>query len=265
MLDKIRSNIESKRYSPKPFWKFITNVKDSFAKIFKGKTSTEKNRLTKEKQFYQQFIKKSSLVFDVGANHGQKSKTFLSLGARVVAIEPQKECIADLLENFNYHPNFTLVEKGLGDKAESKTMYISTNSDMASTFSKNWQESRFKDTVKWDHTETIQLTTIEELIKKFGRPTFCKIDVEGYEIEVIKGLKSKIDVIGFEFAEESLNNCLESINILEILGYSKFNFSKEESFRMEFNEWQSTSEFTTFLKEVCDPERKEFWGDIYCK
>jgi len=50
--------------------------------------------------FYSQFITKDSLVFGVGTNIGNRVKIFLKLGANVVAIEPQEECIKVLQSSF---------------------------------------------------------------------------------------------------------------------------------------------------------------------
>jgi 16S rRNA A1518/A1519 N6-dimethyltransferase RsmA/KsgA/DIM1 with predicted DNA glycosylase/AP lyase activity len=54
--------------------------------------------------FYRQFIKPNDLVFDVGANIGNYTAIFLALGARVLAIEPQAECMAQLRARFGRHP-----------------------------------------------------------------------------------------------------------------------------------------------------------------
>jgi FkbM family methyltransferase len=265
MLNKFRRNIESRRYTTLPFWSRIIKIKDFFASTFRGKKETESARVKKEKAFYKQFISKNSLVFDIGANHGQKAKTFLFIGAKVIAVEPQIECVQDLKKNLGSHKNLTIIEKGVGEKEEVKTMFISAGSDMASTFSEDWKNSRFESMVNWDQKRAIELTTLENLISHYGIPDFCKIDVEGFETEVLKGLKSKIKVIGFEFAEESLLSCFEALEILENIGFNEFNISKEEKFVLEFSKWMSKEEFLKFLEEECDVNRKEFWGDIYCR
>lgn len=45
---------------------------------------------------YRQFVKSGDLVFDVGANVGNRTAVFLRLGARVVAVEPHASCVAEL-------------------------------------------------------------------------------------------------------------------------------------------------------------------------
>jgi 16S rRNA A1518/A1519 N6-dimethyltransferase RsmA/KsgA/DIM1 with predicted DNA glycosylase/AP lyase activity len=61
-------------------------------------------------ELYSSFVKKGSLVFDVGANEGNRTAIFLELGAKVVAVEPQAECIAKLESTFG--SKIHLVKKG---------------------------------------------------------------------------------------------------------------------------------------------------------
>src|ERR1051325_7606598 len=64
--------------------------------------------------FYKQLINPGDLVFDVGANLGNRTKAFLKLGAHVVAFEPQRMC-ADFLEAMLKNDrHFKLVKKALG-------------------------------------------------------------------------------------------------------------------------------------------------------
>jgi hypothetical protein len=52
---------------------------------------------------------------------------------------------------------------------------------------------------------------------------------------------------------------------LDQIGFKEFNFASDESFNFEFEKWQNMSEFKSYLKETCDVNRKEFWGDIYAR
>src|SRR5262245_33095825 len=54
----------------------------------------------RERQFYRQFIKRNDLVFDVGANRGAKTDALLSLGAQVVAVEPNPVCVEFLRSRY---------------------------------------------------------------------------------------------------------------------------------------------------------------------
>ena len=158
--------------------------------------------------FYEQFVKQGDLVFDIGANVGNRSKTFLKLGARVIAFEPQSFC-ADILESAFSDRNFKCVRKAVGENAGSIELHVNAMS-VLSTVSKRWiseteQSGRFAES-KWEKTEEVELTTLDECIKEFGVPSFVKIDVEGYEYEVIAGLNRPVPMISLEFASESLSD-----------------------------------------------------------
>jgi len=53
-----------------------------------------------ERRFYRPFLRAGDLVFDIGAHHGEKCAAFLSLGARVVAVEPNPNGLALLSKRF---------------------------------------------------------------------------------------------------------------------------------------------------------------------
>ncbi|MCL4857173.1 MAG: FkbM family methyltransferase, partial [Flavobacteriales bacterium] len=152
----------------------------------------------KQKKLYSQFVKPGSLCFDVGANVGNRTALFLELGANVVMVEPQKECYQALEKRF---PNLPLVKKGLGEKESTEKLYVSDVS-LISSFSKShvdmMQEDRFKG-ANWDKTIDIEMTTLDNLIKQYGVPDFCKIDVEGYEYDVLKGLSQPVKAMSLEY------------------------------------------------------------------
>ena len=63
------------------------------------------------KTFYSQFISKNSLVFDVGANIGNRTAMFAELGRLVVAIEPQNTCMKTLCRNLLATQKLYLLKK----------------------------------------------------------------------------------------------------------------------------------------------------------
>ena len=67
------------------------------------------------KEFYSEFIKEGDVVFDVGANKGNRTVIFLELGAKVVAVEPQKECYEHLTKRFG--DTIELIKLGLLGKS----------------------------------------------------------------------------------------------------------------------------------------------------
>ena len=96
--------------------------------------NTNKNHLILLKKF----IKPNDLVFDVGANVGNRILPFINIGARVIAFEPQKKCRKILNKRFG--KNITVVKNGVSNKIEKRTFYIS-NANTLSSFSKKWIDS----------------------------------------------------------------------------------------------------------------------------
>jgi FkbM family methyltransferase len=227
---------------------------------FKDKYRTKKMFL-----FYSRYIKKNDLCFDVGANIGNRVDIFLKLGGKVIAIEPQEACVQELLKKFKDNPDFTLIQKGLGEK-EGEIQMMLSNAHITSSMSPEWIESvkksgRFPE-YKWDQKVTIQLTTLDLLIKKYGKPVFCKIDVEGFELQVLKGLSTPLDMISFEFTPEFIGSTTSSIKHLQAIGMKGFNYSVDESMRFVLPEWASAEEICAILENL---PNKMIYGDVYAK
>ena len=212
-------------------------------------------------RFYSKLIHRGDLCFDIGAHMGNRTEIFLKLGAKVIAVEPQEDCINRLREKFNNEPRLTLVNKGLSDKEGELTLYICEDVTTISTFSDKWKTGRFSN-YKWNMEKLIPVTTLDNLIKEFGLPVFCKIDVEGFEFQVLKGLSRPITYISFEFTREFFNDVESCVNYLLSLGYVKFNCSLGESSKMLFQTWDTANKLYQRLDLVDD---SLLWGDIYAK
>jgi FkbM family methyltransferase len=229
--------------------------------------SGESNLLLKQRvALYKNFCKENDLVFDVGANIGNRVEAFLALRNKVVAVEPQSFCRKVLRARFG--KAISIVGKGLGEKAEVKTMYIATNATQISSFSKDWIDSMKKDRFineQWDAEEKIELTTLEDLIVQFGIPAFVKIDVEGFEVNVLKGLKTAVPSLSFEYAvpEEiaRVQACLELIHQLSP-GY-KYNYSIGESMVMALAEYCDYNQFKIIISS--ETFLRSSFGDVYVK
>jgi FkbM family methyltransferase len=216
--------------------------------------------------FYRKFINSGDLCFDVGANVGDKSDIFCRLGARVIAVEPQPLCVDKIRERFQSYNNIEILNLALGRKSGVDEMYVCSNINVLSTMSKKWiEQSRFSSNnkVKWDEKIQVSVTTLDELIIRFGVPKFCKIDVEGFEIEIFSGLTKKMKYLSFEFMSEFLDDALEITILLEKIGNIKCNYSLREDFDLRSfstRGWRSCSDVIDELKIVDD---NKLWGDIY--
>lgn len=225
-------------------------------------TKTEKEAFQKRKSFYAQFLKPGELYFDIGANLGNRIAPALALGARVVAVEPQEECCFFLKRK--YGSQIHLVSKGAGEK-EGKLELYQSETHMISSFSTDWITSvknsgRFAKN-SWSGGKIVEITTLDKLIETYGNPAFIKIDVEGFEFEVLKGLSTAVPFISFEYAmpeqaKQSIN-CIERLH--QLSNTIICNYSQGESMSWTREKWLSGNEMIDIIK---DGSLKGF-GDIY--
>jgi FkbM family methyltransferase len=238
-----------------------------FLKIFKDKffkSRREKNNEQRRFDFYSSLIRKNDLCFDVGANYGNRSEVFLKLGAKVIAFEPQPKPLKFLRRKFKN--NITILDKALGAHPGKSNLFISSASTLTS-MSKEWIEkvktNRFKQ-ANWNNKIEVEMTTLDEMIVKYGKPDFCKIDVEGFEFEVLKGLTQPIGIISFEFTiPEFVDKAIECINYLNKLGKIICNYSSGETLIFALEEWLNPNDFITLFKTL--PDKGIVDGDIYIK
>lgn len=216
-------------------------------------------------RFYSKFIHEGDLCFDVGANLGYRTEIFLRLGANILAIEPQEYCVRQLLKKYKNNDRVNIIQKALGEKEGEAEMMINSVHTLSS-LSKEWIGSvtasgRFS-AFRWDKVVLVPVTNLDKLIDKYGKPAFCKIDVEGFEFQVIKGLSQPINLISFEFTPEFIDSTLNSIKYLSNIGMSRFNYILGESMYFSLSNWVKAEEICGILESLPD---KTVFGDVYAK
>ena len=104
------------------------------------------------------------------------------------------------------------------------------------------------------------MTTLDDLIARHGMPAFAKIDVEGFEAEVLAGLTRPITALSFEFTTIQRNVALASIERCAALGYARFNGVLGEGRSLVHGTWQSADEIARWVSELPWDANA---GDIY--
>jgi FkbM family methyltransferase len=221
-------------------------------------------------RLYRDFIAPGDLCFDIGAHRGDVSASMLSLGARVVAIEPQSESVELLQSRFSADPNFVLVPKAVAAEVGWADLMICDSSDCSSMSSEFISAVRSSgrlnlDICKWNEVRSVPTTTLNELIREYGMPDFTKIDVEGCEDEVLQGCSSKLKALSFEFTPERLQPALRCIDLLERLGMVEFNYTIDQRGDMQLSQWVRGDELAHILQTVEFRIVRQPPGDVYAR
>jgi FkbM family methyltransferase len=187
------------------------------------------------RRFYKSFVPPGGLAFDIGAHAGNRSIAWRRLGARVVAVEPQADFVRLLRGLFGRDPEVTVLAQALGRHRGQARLLHSERTPTVSTLSSDWVQragasESFKD-VRWTPGPLVEVDTLDALIERHGRPDFVKIDVEGYELEVLLGLTQPLPALSFEYLAPVRDVALGCIDRLESLGRYRYQASEGERLR----------------------------------
>lgn len=210
------------------------------------------------------FVNPGDLVFDIGANVGAFTSSARSLGARVVAIEPQTWLAFLLRSRFFGDKHVNVVQRALGHARGAQQMYVNldnpTVSSLSASFVKAAGDSALWRGQCWEKTASVLVIPLDDLIEAHGEPRFCKIDVEGFEAEVLQGLSAPLEALSFEFTTIQRDAALNSIRECERLANYRYNAVIGAGRSMQHERWLDAESMRRWLRSV--PESANS-GDVY--
>jgi FkbM family methyltransferase len=216
--------------------------------------------------FYGQFLGPGDIAFDLGAHVGSRVRAWRTLGAQVVAVEPQPDCVRVLRLIFGRDRGVAIVPVAVGAKPGIARLAVSTRTPTVSSMSPGWIETVTADRsfawVRWDSSVEVEVRTLDELIATHGEPVFCKIDVEGFEVDVLLGLSRPLRGLSFEYLPPAHDGALAALDQVQRLGDYEFNYSPVETMQMVSERWFSAAELVSLLEQYRPLARS---GDVYAR
>lgn len=213
---------------------------------------------------YRAFIKPGDLCFDIGAHVGDRVATFVSLGAKVVAVEPLPDLVRFLNRLYHNNERVTVVGAAVGGTTGARSMLVSNRTPSMSTIAHDWardisNQRRFAK-VSWNTKISVETLTLDKLIRDHGTPRFCKIDIEGSEAEALTGLTYPLTSLSIEYVPARIDVAVECLQRLSSLGMYRFNMTVGERKSFQFKEWVEEHVLRDTLNKLRlnDPT-----GDIY--
>jgi FkbM family methyltransferase len=217
-------------------------------------------------KIYEPFIHPGDVCFDLGAHLGDRIRAWSKLQARVIALEPNPASMRWLRRLYGNRANIVLIEQAIGSQPGKADFWISRLTPSISTLSQQWlttvqQSPRFAG-ARWDEQITVEVTTLDALINQYGVPAFCKIDVEGGEVDVLRGLSQAIPALSFEYIPAAIETALGCIDRLSQLGNYEYNWRVSEFPRLRSRDWLRSHEMIAHLEQM---SRDGNSGDVYAR
>jgi FkbM family methyltransferase len=213
---------------------------------------------------YKRYIRPGDLAFDIGSHVGDRISSFRRLGARVVALEPQPGP-ASVIQLIHGRDRFvTSLRSAAGAEAGELVLRVNsrnpTVSSMSSAFVSAARDAKGWEGQDWDRSLKVPVTTLDALIAEYGVPSFIKIDVEGFEDQVLSGLTHQVPALSFEFTTIAREVAPACVATLERLAPYRFNVALGESHSLHFSEPVSAEVIREFIETLPHEANS---GDVY--
>ncbi len=209
-------------------------------------------------------LRQEPVMLDVGANRGDYTKALKSAfpNAEIFAFEPDPVSFADLTQRFG--SGVSLHNMAIGDAKGSVKLFVPQNSSPQSAHASIYRDVPLKLHHYNVVTEVItELGTLDDFLNERGiaKVDFLKIDVEGHELAVLRGLQQylverRVDVIQFEFNEMNLISRVYLRDFIDLLTeHAIFRIDTTKLLPLHYSPREEIFQFQNFVaipEVLCD-------------
>jgi FkbM family methyltransferase len=148
-------------------------------------------------------------VVDVGANRGQYGEWIREAGfsRRITSFEPQAQAFTALKERTAEDANWECHQLALGDRSETVELHIARDSAASSLLPVeefNLTVNAEAEQIRSESVRVARLDTVWDTCVRSDGQAYLKLDVEGYELAVLRGSEGVIDRVDCVEAELAL-------------------------------------------------------------
>ena len=183
------------------------------------------------------------MFFTLGAHHGQEVRQYINSGIKNIALfEPVPEHVEKITEDFR-DDDITLYQVALGSEEKTMQMNVSDFEGQNAELYKGMSTSLLKPSIhleqyphiKFNESIEVEVTTLDILAEEDEIVpedfNFMNIDVQGYELEVMKGASKFLPHIQFIYCEVNRAEVYEGCPMVEEIDQflSEYNFERVDT------------------------------------
>ena len=185
-------------------------------------------------------------------------------GAKVIALEPQAPFTRFL--KLTLPSDITLIDAAVGGTETQAEMSVSskhpTVSSLHTDFVSDAATAPGFEHVRWDSKQLVRVVTLDGLIRDYGIPSYIKIDVEGFELEVLSGLSQPVPMLSVEYLPGFIHLTHKVLDRLDQLGEYRFNPVVGEKASFLWPEWRDGEAVKNWLETL---PKDSSSGDLFAK
>ena len=205
-------------------------LRKDFLRRAKGRINSfvrhnQRNEIDDIHDMYAHLGKKPSVIFDCGANIGFVTHKFSTKfpAATIYAFEPNPSVFQKLAKHYAEKNKIVCINSGIGSDSGKMTFYVNRNSGTSSFL----PPTDFHMNNIASHTVTpteVDIVKIDDVMKthRIDHIDVLKLDIEGFEIEAMKGISNLKHKISLIFAEVNLIPTYQGQPLIdEVIAYAR--------------------------------------------
>lgn len=172
-------------------------------------------------------------IFHIGAHYGQEARMYLANNIPSILFEPNPDSFSVLKQNFGNVSGIRVENYALGSSNDKRKMYCEKNNlGMSSSLLKPKKHLEYYPNILFNSSCEINQITLDDYVKNnYINMTIYNcivMDVQGYELEVLKGSKKTLEKIDHIVTEVNFEQLYENCALIEELdGFLKeYGFSR---------------------------------------
>jgi len=170
-------------------------------------------------------------IIHIGGHYGEEIDEYIRNGIQeIVIFEPLSDSFDILCENIQeLNANIIAHQVALGSEETTATMYVSDNEKQSSSLLKPKVHITHHPHVKFPETEEVEVKVLDDF--DYTKYNFINMDVQGYELEVLKGATETLKHVDYVYCEVNRDEVYEGNAYVEELDefLSAYNMERVET------------------------------------